>query len=125
MLANRLDQADCLKRAQAFVVHADPAGIVDQRITALDDQGADAVAAEKIRKRQADGTGADNGDVDGARTVPGFDRILRFGGQRNPSLTNKRTIAARAPRRSNCHGLRTLCTPRRRLARRSHDAQRP
>jgi hypothetical protein len=63
VLLHRAGQADALDAAQALVVHADGAGVVDQLLALFKQQHLDAVLAEGVADGQADGAGADDDHV--------------------------------------------------------------
>src|SRR5262245_42339639 len=63
MRQDRVDQADGLERPQTFVVETNPARIVDQGVSLVDDQCANPLEAKHIGQRQADRPGTHNDDV--------------------------------------------------------------
>ncbi len=66
---DRVGKPDRLKAAQAFVVHADAARIVDQRIALFQHQRADAHRSQIIGDGQPHRAGADDSDVDRFREL--------------------------------------------------------
>jgi hypothetical protein len=70
-----VDDAGGLERPERLVVQADPAGIVDQLLAGVGDEGADAVPPEQVGQGEPDGPGPQDEDVGvewlGGGTVPG------------------------------------------------------